>query len=152
MKRNKHTVRALVALVLFAALGGCQLVKKLTGRGGDDAGSTRGTSSPILGDAGGVQPVIALPNPHITPLPTIAVPTLPMPVGAADAGAAMAATTDVGAGGTGGDGDAGGPSIAVVDAGLVEPNDPRARRNYYRNFCKEHPGRVHPITHVLCPI
>lgn len=148
MKNGTFVDRAAVALVLLATLDGCQLVKKLTGRGESDAGATtRTTPTPILGDAGGASPVIALPNPTVSPLPSqtptptaaadAAVPALPTP--AADA--AVAVEADAGAA----------PTVAVVDAGAVPAMDSRMRRRFH-NFCKEHPGQVHPLTHVLCPM
>jgi hypothetical protein len=43
----------------------------------------------------------------------------------------------------------------VVDGGAV-PTDleggRRGRRGGVDDFCKQHPGRVHPRTHVLCPM
>lgn len=130
-------------MVLLAVLSGCQLVKKLTGRG-NDAGTTQAT--PILGDAGGPSPVIALPNPTVSPLPTqnptppdINVPAIPAP----DGGAAVQAAPDASAEPPSG--------IAVVDAGAVPANEPRGHHNYF-NYCKEHPGRMHPVTHALCPM
>lgn len=145
---RKSRARAAATLALLAPLMGCQLVKKLTGRNGNDAGA-RTTAAP-LGDAGGASPVIALPNPTVAPLPTTAPPVPPAPVDAApmadDAGVAAAADAPAA-------GDA--PVVAVVDGGAV-PTDLEGGRRHHGglidNYCKEHPGRVHPRTHVLCPM
>lgn len=135
-------------MVLLATASGCQLVKKLTGRG-DDAGTTHSTSAPILADAGGPSPVIALPNPTVSPLPTQ--PTVPGP----DNGATPPPVPSVPDGGPAAPADAGAgpaqPGIAVVDAGAIPAMDPRMRHRF-NNFCKEHPGQMHPLTHMLCPI
>lgn len=147
MKTGTIRGRVAVAMVLLSTASGCQLVKKLTGRG-DDAGTTRSTGSTILGDAGGPSPVIALPNPTVSPLPTqnpivptpdVAVPSIP-PMPSNDGGAA--ANNNNGAQN---------PTIAVVDAGAIPAMDPRMRRRF-NNFCKEHPGQMHPVSHMLCPM
>lgn len=131
-------------MVLLAVLSGCQLVKKLTGRG-NDAGTAPAT--PILGDAGGPSPVIALPNPTVSPLPTqnpTPTPDVnPPAIATPDAAVAAPSAPDAAAEPTQG--------IAVVDAGGLPANEPRGHHSYF-NFCKEHPGRVHPVTHVLCPM
>lgn len=147
MTHRKSRAPGVALLALLVTLSGCQFVKKLTGRGGNDAGSS--THAP-LGDAGGPSPVIALPNPTVAPLPTTA-PTPPSPPpdvvqATEDASLAVAdaptATPD----------DA--PVVAVVDGGAV-PTDlegNRRRRRGLDNYCKEHPGRVHPRTHIVCPM
>lgn len=138
--------RVAIALLMCASLEGCQLVKKLTGRGDNDSGTTHPISTaPILGDAStGPSPVIALPNPNVAPLPT----QMPTPTPDADASVAVAAA------------DVTVPTapptvnsptnVAVVDAGI----DPAAERGHHRidNYCKEHPGRMNPRTHLMCPI
>ncbi len=148
MKSAALRDRALVAVVMLATLDGCQLVKKLTGRGGNDAGTT--TTTPILSDAGGgPSPVIALPNPTVSPLPTqpVAIPVPdaapPTPPAVDDAGAAPTAVADAGAPANNG--------IAVVDAGAGTAQVGGRTGHRIDNFCKEHPGSVHPRTHVLCP-
>lgn len=147
MMHRKSRARAAATLALLAPLMGCQLVKKLTGRGGNDAGA-RTTAAPI-GDAGGASPVIALPNPTVAPLPTTAPPVPPAPADAPPAGddAAVAATDASAVGDV--------PVVAVVDGGAVPTDLEGGRRHhggYIDNYCKEHPGRVHPRTHVLCPM
>lgn len=142
MNNRTFANRAATAMVVLAVLSGCQLVKKLTGRG-NDAGSTQ--SAPILADAGGPSPVIALPNPTVSPLPT------QNPTPAPDVNAPAIAAPDAAAPSTPDAPADPSPGIAVVDAGGVPTNEPRGRHNYF-NYCKEHPGRVHPVTHVLCPM
>lgn len=146
MTQRISLARAAATLALLVPLMGCQLVKKLTGRGGNDAGSQ--TAAP-LGNTGGASPVIALPNPNVAPLPTtpppVPPPATPDAPGAGDAGAVAVADAPAAA-------DA--PVVAVVDGGAV-PTDlegDRRRRRGIDNFCKENPGRVHPRTHVLCPM
>lgn len=131
-------------MVLLSTASSCQLVKKIMGR--DDAG-TRSTGAPILGDAGGPSPVIALPNPTVSPLPTqnpivptpdVAVPAVP-PMPSPDGGGAPTNNGNPT------------PNIAVVDAGGIPAMDPRLRRRF-NNYCKEHPGQMHPVSHLLCPM
>jgi hypothetical protein len=139
--------RAAATLALLVPLMGCQLVKKLTGRGNNDAGARTTTTAP-LGNGSGPSPVIALPNPTVAPLPTTP-PPVPPPVPDNTADAAVAAATDAAPAAP----DA--PVVAVVDGGAV-PTDleggRRGRRGGVDDFCKQHPGRVHPRTHVLCPM
>lgn len=148
MKIGSFRDRAAIAMVLLATASGCQLVKKLTGRG-DDAGSSHSTSAPILADGGGPSPVIALPNPTVSPLPTQ--PTVPTP----DTAGTVPPVPAVPDGGPVASADAGAaptqPGIAVVDAGAIPAMDPRLRRSF-TNYCKEHPGQIHPRTHLPCPI
>lgn len=135
--------RAAATLALLVPLMGCQLVKKLTGRN-NDAGSR---TTAVLTDAGGASPVIALPNPTVAPLPTTPPPVPPPGNDTGDA--AVAAATDAAPAA----GDA--PVVAVVDGGAVPTDLEGGRRrpgNYWDNYCKDHPGRVHPRTHVLCPM
>jgi hypothetical protein len=149
MKTGTFRGRVAVAMVLLSFGSGCQLVKKLTGRG-DDAGTSRSTGSPILGDAGGASPVIALPNPTVSPLPTqnpVAVPTPDVTVAIPP----MPSTDGGGAAPTPPSPTPTPPAIAVVDAGAIPAMDARMRHRFH-NFCKEHPGQMHPLTHTLCPI
>lgn len=136
--------RAAATLALLVPLMGCQLVKKLTGRN-NDAGSR---TTAVLTDAGGASPVIALPNPTVAPLPTTPPPVPPLGnEGPGDA--SVAAATDAAPAAS----DA--PVVAVVDGGAVPTDLEGGRRrtgNYWDNYCKDHPGRVHPRTHVLCPM
>jgi len=146
MMTRKSRGRAAATLALLVPLMGCQLVKKLTGRGNNDGGS-RTTTAP-LSDAGGASPVIALPNPTVAPLPTTP-PPVPPPGNDGVGDGAVAAATDA-APSTPDDA----PVVAVVDGGAV-PTDlegGRHRGGYWDNYCKDHPGRVHPRTHVLCPM
>jgi len=138
--------RAAATLALLVPLMGCQLVKRLTGRGNNDGGS-RTTTAP-LGDGGGASPVIALPNPTVAPLPTTPPPVLPLGYDTASDGS-VAGATDASPAAN----DA--PVVAVVDGGAVPTDLEGGRRrpgNYWDNYCKDHPGRVHPRTHVLCPM
>jgi hypothetical protein len=134
---------------LCMGANGCQLINKLRGR--HDAG-THGTTGTLLGDGGSNSPVLALPNPTVAPAPStnmpVGFPPMPtpdvpsvQPASPLTDASAVVAPEDTGSG------------IAVVDAGGIPPGmDARHQRNYIRNFCKEHPGRVHPVTHVLCPM
>lgn len=136
-------------LALLVPLMGCQQVKKLLGRGGNDAGAH--TTAAPLGDAGGGSPVIALPNPNVAPLPSTAPMEVPTVADAALAHEDASAVVDdvVPAAPSGST-----ATVAVVDGGVVptELRDPRPSRRRIDNYCKEHPGRVHPRTHVLCPM
>lgn len=151
----RNAMRAMAMLCVLSSPMGCQLIKRLTNRG-QDAGTTAAPTTPVTptpvpvdSDAG----EIAVPNPTVAPMPTTddggALPT-------DDAGVAPAPPAEV---------DAGAPPAppAAEDAGMAaapppviptvaEPVPGTPRRRGPRNYCKDHPGRVHPETGQVCPM
>jgi hypothetical protein len=153
----RNAMRAMAMLCVLSSPMGCQLIKRLTNRGQDAGASatptTPVTPTPVPVDVDGG--AVAVPNPSVEPMPTTDDGGAPAPA-TDDGGVAPAPTAEA---------DAGAPPSppTVEDAGVAaapppvvptvaEPTPGSPRRRGPRNFCKDHPGRVHPETGQVCPM